>query len=155
MVGLQNKCLCHVALLPPRRLMLLNSASATSAREQMQSSLIKAFSTSPTHEMRTKRVVRRNRQPNKERGVSAMRATGTYKKLGAQHLVDVFGLPKPVQNIAPDNEYKTPPDHGLWGFFSEGRTVMRTPEQENACGKLYDQIGFSHAEHVKRPILGN
>jgi len=80
--------------------------------------------------------VRSNRDKNKERGVSAIRSTGPRKPLySIQKAIKERGLPQPVLNSERLKEFKTKPDHGLWGFFNEEKLALLSPEEEGAHGR--------------------
>lgn len=48
-----------------------------------------------------------------------------------------FDLPQP--NLDPNRrkEFKTNPQHGLWGFFNEAKKAMVPPEDEIAFGRSW------------------
>ena len=85
------------------------------------------FSTSPRIS-----APKRYREKNKQRGVSAIRRTGPRIPLS----ISKYELPRPVVNPPARKEFKTNPEHGLWGFFNKEKTPMSGPEDEIAYGVL-------------------
>lgn len=75
---------------------------------------------------------RRNRDHNRNRGLSAVRGTGTREVLS----VDNEPLPRPVQR----DEFpavETDADHGLWDFFYSKDKPLNTPEEDAAHGRSW------------------
>ncbi|KAL2831904.1 54S ribosomal protein L4, mitochondrial [Aspergillus pseudoustus] len=74
----------------------------------------------------------KDRDLNKNRGVSAIHRTGPKFRLG----VSKYPLPTPV---APEKLEKrdATPDHGLWGFFPSDRTALSTPSYDLAHGRSW------------------
>lgn len=75
---------------------------------------------------------RRNRDHNRNRGLSAVRGTGTREVLS----VDNEPLPRPV---ARDEfpEIDTDADHGLWDFFYSKDKPLNTPAEDAAHGRSW------------------
>ncbi|KAK7704937.1 54S ribosomal protein L4 mitochondrial [Diaporthe eres] len=75
---------------------------------------------------------RRNRDHNRNRGLSAVRGTGTREVLS----VDNEPLPRPV---ARDEfpEIETDADHGLWDFFYSKDKPLNTPAEDAAHGRSW------------------
>lgn len=75
---------------------------------------------------------RKNRDHNRNRGLSAIRGTGTREVLS----VDNVPLPRPVSA----NEFPavvTDPDHGLWDFFYSKDKPLNTPQEDAAHGRSW------------------
>lgn len=70
------------------------------------------------------------RDYNRNRGVSALRRTGVRQPLS----VSKEPLPQPVLDPKKRDRVKVDANHGLWAFFNQARTVLSTPEQDNAHG---------------------
>ncbi|ROW02131.1 hypothetical protein VSDG_02569 [Cytospora chrysosperma] len=76
---------------------------------------------------------RANRDHNRERGLSAVRRTGTREVLSVHN----EELPKPV-SAARFPAVATDPDHGLWGFFPASRDrPISTPAEDSAHGRAW------------------
>lgn len=75
---------------------------------------------------------RRNRDHNRNRGLSAIRGTGTREVLS----VDNEPLPRPV---ARDDfpAVETDADHGLWDFFYSKDKPLNTPAEDAAHGRSW------------------
>ena len=99
-------------------LALASSAPSTSIQVQ-------PLSSTAAHAQRPSR-----RDRNRLRGVSAIRRTGPRWPLSMSQ----YELPRPVKDPPQRKEFKTNPDHGLWGFFNKGRTAMNKPEDDVAHG---------------------
>lgn len=85
------------------------------------------FSTTATLSKR-----RRNRDHNRNRGLSAIRGTGTREVLS----VDNEPLPRPVKR----DEFPavlTDADHGLWDFFYSKDKPLNTPQEDAAHGRSW------------------
>lgn len=75
---------------------------------------------------------RRNRDHNRNRGLSAIRGTGTREELS----VDNEPLPRPVgRDEFPAVE--TDADHGLWDFFYSKEKPLNTPAEDAAHGRSW------------------
>lgn len=75
---------------------------------------------------------RRNRDHNRNRGLSAVRGTGTREVLS----VDNEPLPRPVgRDEFPAVE--TDADHGLWDFFYSKDKPINTPQEDAAHGRSW------------------
>ncbi|KAI3402137.1 hypothetical protein diail_66 [Diaporthe ilicicola] len=75
---------------------------------------------------------RRNRDHNRQRGLSAIRGTGLREVVS----VDNEPLPRPVgRDELP--EVETDPDHGLWDFFYSKGKPLNTPEEDAAHGRAW------------------
>ncbi|KAG8166898.1 hypothetical protein KVR01_002587 [Diaporthe batatas] len=75
---------------------------------------------------------RKNRDHNRNRGLSAIRGTGTREVLS----VDNVPLPRPVS----PKEFPavvTDPDHGLWDFFYSKDKPLNTPQEDAAHGRSW------------------
>lgn len=75
---------------------------------------------------------RRNRDHNRQRGLSAIRGTGTREVLS----VDNEPLPRPVGR----DEFPavvTDADHGLWDFFYSKEKPLNTPAEDAAHGRSW------------------
>ena len=79
---------------------------------------------------------RNKRDSNPERGVSALRRTGL------RHPVSMSKVPLP-QPVLDTNKKKIEgtKDHGLWGFFNAQRTVLSTPDEDDAFGMVSRTMG--------------
>ncbi|KAK2613746.1 hypothetical protein N8I77_000636 [Diaporthe amygdali] len=75
---------------------------------------------------------RRNRDHNRQRGLSAMRGTGTREVLS----VDNEPLPRPV-NPEEFPVVETDADHGLWDFFYTKDKPLNTPEEDASHGRAW------------------
>jgi hypothetical protein len=76
---------------------------------------------------------RANRDHNRERGLSAVRRTGTREVLSVHN----EALPKPV-SAARFPAVPTDPNHGLWGFFPASRDKpLSTPAEDSAHGRAW------------------
>jgi len=75
---------------------------------------------------------RNNKDMNKHRGESAIRRTGPRWRLS----VSDEPLPKPVK---PKDlpRVETNPDHGLWDFFADRKTVAAPPEDDAKHGRAW------------------
>jgi large subunit ribosomal protein L47 len=71
------------------------------------------------------------RMENKHKGVSALRSTGTRVPLEVRK----WELPVPDLDPKKRKEFKTNPNHGLWGFFNAEKAAMISPEDEAAFGR--------------------
>jgi large subunit ribosomal protein L47 len=80
------------------------------------------------------------REKNKSRGVSAIRRTGPR----VPSPIAKYELPQPVRDPPARKEFKTNPDHGLWGFFNSDKTAMSSPEEELAHGRAWTYAELSH-----------
>lgn len=87
------------------------------------------FSTSAANQY-PRKVVRKKKDSNPERGVSALRRTGL------KHSVAMAKepLPQPVLDPSKRSKVQVDEDHGLWGFFNKAKTVLSTPEEDQAHG---------------------
>lgn len=75
---------------------------------------------------------RKNRDHNRNRGLSAIRGTGTREVLS----VDNEPLPRPVDR----DEFPTvvtDADHGLWDFFYSKEKPLNTPEEDASHGRSW------------------
>ena len=104
-------------------------------------SKIRPFSTTPSPQ---KRAV--HREKNKSRGVSAIRRTGPRVPLP----IAKYELPRPVLDPPARKEFKTNPNHGLWGFFNADKTAMLSPEEELAHGRswTYAELNYKSFEDL-------
>lgn len=75
---------------------------------------------------------RDNRDNNKHRGESAVRRTGTRWRLS----VSDEPLPKPVKRDQLPR-IETDPDHGLWEFFADRKTVAAPPAEDAKHGRAW------------------
>ncbi|KAH8750519.1 mitochondrial 39-S ribosomal protein L47 (MRP-L47)-domain-containing protein [Diaporthe sp. PMI_573] len=75
---------------------------------------------------------RRNRDHNRNRGLSAIRGTGTREVLS----VDNVPLPRPVDR-EEFPEVLTDGDHGLWDFFYSKEKPLNTPEEDADHGRSW------------------
>lgn len=72
---------------------------------------------------------RHKRDGNPDRGVSALRRTGL------RHPVSMSKVPLPQPDLNhKKRKIEVAENHGLWGFFNTQRTVLSTPEEDNAHG---------------------
>ena len=69
------------------------------------------------------------RDSNPERGVSALRRTGLRHPVSMSKVP----LPEPVLDTSKTKIEGTI-NHGLWGFFNAQRTVLSTPDEDDAFG---------------------
>lgn len=74
------------------------------------------------------------RDHNRNRGVSALRATGLRKRQTLS--VKVENLPKPVPQ-EEHSEVQVDPEHGLWQFFNREKTPFATPMYDQAHGRAW------------------
>jgi len=75
---------------------------------------------------------RNTKDRSKKRGESAIRGTGTKWRLS----VSDEPLPTPVaRDQLPPVE--TDPDHGLWDFFYDRKTVAQSPEKDASHGRAW------------------
>lgn len=89
------------------------------------------FSTSAANQYPRKSVPKkRNRDNNPNRGVSALRRTGLKNPVSMAN----EPLPQPVLDPKKRSKVQVDEDHGLWGFFNKGKTVLSTPEEDVAHG---------------------
>lgn len=77
--------------------------------------------------------IKKRRDGNPDRGVSALRRTGLRYPVG----MSTQPLPKPVLDPKRRSKVQVDPNHGLWGFFNLNRKAMSTPEEDNAHGMAY------------------
>lgn len=91
------------------------------------------------------------RDYNRNRGVSALRRTGVRQPLS----VSKEPLPQPVLDPKKRDRVKVDEKHGLWGFFNRERTVLSTPEEDDAHG-LFPPFLFrlSHTRGVSSRVVG-
>jgi large subunit ribosomal protein L47 len=82
---------------------------------------------------------RDNKDYSKHRGESALRRTGTRWRLSMSD----EPLPKPVprEQLPP---IETDPDHGLWEFFANRKTVAATPEEDAKYGRSWSVEELRH-----------
>lgn len=73
---------------------------------------------------------RERRDGNPNRGLSALRRTGLRYPVGMSKVP----LPEPVLNPKMRSKVTVDEKHGLWGFFNKARTLLSTPEEDNAHG---------------------
>lgn len=87
------------------------------------------FSTSAANQY-PRKAFQKKKDSNPERGVSALRRTGL------RHSVAMAKepLPQPVLDPSKRSRVQVDKDHGLWGFFNKGKTVLSTPEEDQAHG---------------------
>jgi len=99
------------------------------------------FSTTSPHQTRPVR-----REKNKSRGVSAIRRTGPR----VPSPIAKYELPRPVLDPRARKEFKTNPNHGLWGFFNTDKTAMSSPEEELAHGRAwtYAELNYKSFEDL-------
>ncbi|KAI9783503.1 MAG: 54S ribosomal protein L4 mitochondrial [Geoglossum umbratile] len=71
------------------------------------------------------------RDRNPDRGVSAIRRTGTREPLSVSNLP----LPKPVLDPSKRSKVQVDENHGLWQFFNKERTAISKPEDDYAHGR--------------------
>lgn len=94
---------------------------------------------------------RERRDGNPNRGLSALRRTGL------RHPIGMSKVPLPVPVLEPERRSKVTVDekHGLWGFFNKGRTLLSTPEEEDAHGMSLVRldVGFNLIDLYYRAIL--
>lgn len=115
-----------LATAPPSRPLLLPAHAQ--AQQQQQPRL---FSTTGAPQKRQENR-RANRDHNRDRGLSAVRRTGTREVLS----VHEEPLPRPV---APGKfpRVQTDAEHGLWGFFHARDRPLNTPAEDNAHGRAW------------------
>ena len=70
------------------------------------------------------------RDKNPRRGISALRGTGLRNPLSVSKLP----IPKPVMDPKKRSKVPVDPDHPLWGFFNQQKTILSTPEEDDAHG---------------------
>ncbi|ROW09638.1 hypothetical protein VMCG_02675 [Cytospora schulzeri] len=117
-----------LAAAPSRPLLAL--PTSTAARQQPTQP--RSFSTTEAQQKRQENR-RPNRDHNRERGLSAVKRTGTREVLS----VHDAALPKPV-SPASFPKVQTDPDHGLWGFFPASKDKpLSTPAEDNAHGRAW------------------
>lgn len=99
------------------------------------------FSTTSPHQTRPVR-----REKNKSRGVSAIRRTGPR----VPSPIAKYELPRPVLDPPARKEFKTKPNHGLWGFFNTDKTAMSSPEEELGHGRAwtYAELNYKSFEDL-------
>jgi large subunit ribosomal protein L47 len=61
---------------------------------------------------------------------------------GKRLVIDPSELPKPVVDPKLRSKLEGDPDHGLWGFFNQEKTLLSKPEADSAHGKS-SQHGLS------------
>lgn len=108
------------------------STAAPAARpsppsQQQQQQQTGLFSTTATLGKRHK-----NRDHNRNRGLSAIRGTGTREVLS----VDNVPLPRPV-DARKFPAVVTDKDHGLWDFFYSKDKPLNTPQEDAAHGRSW------------------
>ena len=81
--------------------------------------------------------IRKTRDMNKERGVSALRRTGLKYPVS----MSKEPLPQPVLDPEKRSKVEVNQDHGLWGFFNEKRQALSTPIEDIAFGRLTRRAG--------------
>ncbi|AEO67006.1 uncharacterized protein THITE_2115678 [Thermothielavioides terrestris NRRL 8126] len=113
------------------------AATVTAAPGRTQTA---AFSTSAVLLKRHRYPgARSNKDYSKKRGESALRRTGTRWRLS----VSDEPLPRPVpRDQLPAIE--TDPDHGLWEFFPDHRTVAAAPEEDAKHGRSWSVEELRH-----------
>lgn len=81
----------------------------------------------------SKPSIKRERDPNPNRGVSALRRTGLRHRVS----MSKFPLPKPVLDPEKRSKPTVDENHGLWGFFNEQKTTLSTPEEDASHGRSW------------------
>ncbi|KAI4131054.1 MAG: hypothetical protein LQ347_003135 [Umbilicaria vellea] len=90
------------------------------------------FSTSAANQY-PRKAVRKKRDSNPERGVSALRRTGLRHSVA----MGKKPLPQPILDPSKRSKVQVDDNHGLWGFFNKGKTVLSTPEEDQAHGRAW------------------
>ncbi|KAF2489101.1 MRP-L47-domain-containing protein [Lophium mytilinum] len=75
------------------------------------------------------------RDNNKNRGVSAVRATGLRKRQTLHVTVDDLPIPIPKEKFT--TKIPVDEDHALWGFFNKEKRLLATPEEDAAHGRAW------------------
>lgn len=112
-------------------------ASRTACR-----SVVRSFSSTACNEARSRTKRSGGRDSNKQRGVSAMRSTGTRHELSVERTYPELPrprLPSVRREILQHEQYKTDPDHGLYGFFNSARETVRPGADEAAFGRAWEE----------------
>ncbi|MCJ1225787.1 54S ribosomal protein L4 mitochondrial [Toensbergia leucococca] len=85
------------------------------------------------------RRVRRTRDNNRDRGVSALRRTGLKYPVS----MSKEPLPEPVLDPNKRSKVKVDDNHGLWGFFNN-KKCLSTPEEDYAYGRAWSVEELRH-----------
>lgn len=90
--------------------------------------------------------IRRKRDGNTNRGVSALRRTGLRYPVA----MSKEPLPQPVLDPSKRSKITVDENHGLWGFFNKDRTSLSTPEEDHACGASHICLArmFGAYQHI-------
>lgn len=80
-----------------------------------------------------------NKDHSKKRGESALRRTGTRWRLSMSD--EPLPRPVPRDRLPP---IETDPDHGLWQFFPNRKTVANSPEDDSKHGRSWSVEELRH-----------
>lgn len=68
-----------------------------------------------------------------------MRSTGTRYPLSVEKFYPTLPIPVDRSKLVEEEQFKTDPNHGLYGFFNERRTTIVTTSEEMAYGRAWKE----------------